>query len=759
MNPNQAPIAEAPIVTPNFDTSKLGRAATGATISLDGVEEPEFIDESTPEKTAAEILTEQQKEKITEAKHAANLFLRRHGSSLGLFARDSSLSFHVKEDIPTFQFEAKTYSVGLPLGWFMGDKYTSDEFFFAAHHEEGHFLDMKENPDEFIANFEKMDEKALELAREYCAAHPGANLKRVHRGYYKQIHTLFNCLDDIYVNTLVARRVGYFASRGDGSKSIPTLYEKLGFGEADLTKEALHLQMAHALLRDAMIGDTHGKSIVDERVEKVLSSTSRITGFSIRGLVETELKPKVDGGTVDPARRYDKIWTYIVPKYLKLLETALEERDQKSDKPQKGSDENNEGQGGGDQDSDQNQNSDQNQDGGQDSSDPFDDFNEDANKGSLFDESGDDKNSKNSNADSDVEADKEAVRKLLDEIKERKKIDEMSQEARNTYEAQKRVEEFDAEHNITKEQRAEIENIKKEIDGPRKKMREFWTRLIGKSIEYARTIVKEQLRGKLDVASLIRKYPEIQESIAKGSTNSSSYRPRIFERPGLERQVVDQPEEIEVTLLVDCSGSMEGDKCTAAKRTAALLMYSIMDFNRELDEKRRQTKSKLHADTEVIVFGSDSATIKPFKKDVHSTGKHSVKDMDEVNIIKSVSEINADHGGTDDATPLSGILTNISPENKSRIRKQKLKKIVFEITDGQPKNSRLTADTVKTLAEEGVVMVGFQIGTVGDEARQIFNTIWAEENGGKGIFIGNEISELPTKLIETLSGLLEGIKI
>ena len=119
-------------------------------------------------------------------------------------------------------------------------------------------------------------------------------------------------------------------------------------------------------------------------------------------------------------------------------------------------------------------------------------------------------------------------------------------------------------------------------------------------------------------------------------------------------------------------------------------------------------------------------------------------------------------GGTDDATPLGDILSGLTSDEKEKIKQGKLKKIVFEITDGQPDNSVLTPERLTKLAEAGVVVVGFQIGDVNENERSTFRSIWDNDrkNGNKrGIFIGAEIDKLPESLMNALAGLLNDIRI
>jgi uncharacterized protein with von Willebrand factor type A (vWA) domain len=693
--------------TPNIDTSQPEKVlGASRDRNLDFGKKTLDTSAITPEQGAPKT----QPEQVRKAR--AENFLRRHGKMLSLFSKDSSLRFEPQESIDTFAFDAKDFKVLVPLGWFNDERYSEEELEFANYHERAHFIDMRTNPEAYLKNFEQMEKDAESLAVKYCKSHPGGMTKEAAKQYfYREIHTLFNCLDDIYVNDLVTSRVPFFSS-GDGKKGVISLYKKLGFEDGDLTKQPLHSQMVFALLRDAMLGDELGQSKVDERVEGVLSQ--KVIGKSMRQLVSKELKTK-NGITVDPAERYKLIRAFIQPSFLSLLEIDIQE--QNDTQNNNSSNESHEGQGDA-----------QNEDGS--SGEPHE----------MFD-SGDSRD--------------EVIKDILKSMKEADDVKDMSPQERAKHQERKNQERFDAENDISEQERQMNELVRAKISKPRHEMRKFWQNLIGKSIEFRTVKVKNQRRGRLNVGSYIRKYPEIMEAEQNGNLREVE----IYDRLGHERVVVDQPEAIDVTLLVDCSGSMGGSGEEVARETAALLMYSLKDFNTELDRTRSKTHSKLRASSQIIAFGSSFKEIKGFNR-ATSRAKSDTE------IIKSISEIDSSLGGTDDEAPLTQIKNNISKEEKERMRSKKLKKIVFEITDGVSQTPKLTAQRLRELSREGVIVVGFQIGDISPEGRDTFEQIWSSKGsegsdgqGPIGIYIGKEISVLPERLMKTLSGLLSNIVI
>ena len=209
-----------------------------------------------------------------DLKTRAIMFLNKYGKMLAFFAAKAGnrkLNFAPSLNDDGFAFDASACKVVAPISWFADERYNDHELLFANFHEIGHFLDMRTNPNAYLENFDYMEKKSESLAKDYAAKHSNAlPYEKMKKKYYKELHDLYNVLDDIYVNNLVFQCNKFFDS-GDGREDVETLYEKLGFSDADLTDLPLHRQFIMSLLRDEMLGKTHGESVVDERVSSVLS--------------------------------------------------------------------------------------------------------------------------------------------------------------------------------------------------------------------------------------------------------------------------------------------------------------------------------------------------------------------------------------------------------------------------------------------------------------------------------------------------------
>ena len=715
-------------------------------------------------------------------------FMRRHGRDLSVFAGDASLNYktHNTPGINTAYFNPKEVSINIPESWLSNPEYNQPQLKWIQYHELGHFIDMRKNPEVFLDNFKKMEQDAERLTRDIIARHPKVDKNKLEGYIYKAIHSLYNRLDDIYVNNLVGIKSPNYRN-GEYAKDVSKLYiDKLGYSEADISKFPPHEQFSIALLQDEMVGDTIGRAHVSDEVEAVLAK--KRLGSNIREIVDQKLKP-TPNRLVDPRDRYNLIRAVIQPDYYKLMMDFIEKKlyeeenmnfnqqdqgsqqDQESDSQGSYSQDSQDSQESDSQDSQDSQESDSQ---GSDSQDSQESDSQDSQDSQQSDQTKNhshqaEKNRKSSsqmdadikadfldyyeeNKDSEISIDEETVRQILDFFVEQQKIDAMSPKEREDYLSKKQQEQFDEENDISSRERDIYESVKARIDKPRKEMRNFWKNLIGKSIEYESRRVDQQRRGKLNINDFIDNYAQITESQKRGDNREMN----IYSRNELEAIPVEKPEKIEISLVVDGSESMGGNsnKIKVARETAELLMLSIKDFNDYLNQTRRQTKSKLHADTEVFVFGSGFAKVKSF-----SDGKN--VNIEEADIIKSISKINDEYGSTADHNPLNYISATINKDQRHKISQQKLKKIVFHITDGGSDDPQEAQLAVNRLVNEGVLSFAFQIGKVNSRERAEFEYVWnSQPNGLKmGMYIGENIVSLPLELSKKLTEALKGIRL
>ena len=650
------------------------------------------------------------------SREKAEDFVRRNQTEFDHFAHGYNIKYEPSATAKTFAFYPKEMKIEMPVSWFESDSYSEDELKFTNYHELSHFMDMRKNPEAFIDNFDGMRADAKRYAADYLKSHPEDTHSEssVANFYYDQLHLLYNCLDDIYVNNVVRNRNHYYAYP-DGRASVVSLYEKLGFRNSDYRGAPLHEQFAYSLLRDEMISEEHGNSILDEEVESILSYVKKYQFKTFRQEILDHVRPE-RSALVNPEDRYAYIRGHVQQKYVDLINVSLDDESQQQNSSQQSSGSISQS---GDASADD------------DSFDPF---------------AGRHLPINNDHLDKWEDSD-ETIRDMLNSFLEDKTAG-MSRDELAKFNEHRQEQHFDRNNGITQEERRENREIQAAIREPRREMRRFWENLIGRSIEYRKHTRHNQLRGHVNVRGYINRYADIQSGNLKNLD--------IYEHKVEERELVDQPETIDISLVIDCSGSMR-DKDKITKNAAALLLYSVKDFNDALDAKRNITKSKLRANTEVILFGDDMEVTKKF--DRTASREHAT-----ANIIKAVSGINSDMGGTSNYEPLKHVKDEISSVDKTKLQVKKLKKIIFNITDGEEYDfSGQIKKVIQELSQDGVILVSFRIGAIAEFEATAFNELWNQDDkaakNAHGIIIGENVASLPRKLMESLKNALSDIAI
>ena len=690
--------------------------------------------------------------KNSSAQAEAKSFIARNMRNIIAFAKDSTLTFEPSLQAQTFAFYPKEHKVELPLSWFADEKYAEKELLFADYHELAHFSDMRKNPQAYLDNFDRMEKESKRMADAYCQKNQCPNRQNEMKQYYHgAIRTLYNCLNDIYVNNVVRLRAPVYHNKtGQDRQSVISLYEKEGFADADLTKASLHEQFVFSLLRDEMVGDELGKSQVSPEVEKALHDAN---GKSVRDLVNMFIHPKA-GYLIDPAIRYKCIRECIEKPYFSLLEKDLKQQEQQKDNDDKTTE----------KDSGQSQsNNNESQDSNQPQSNNADPSSDQSQTDDGDPGASQPQDSSKEQQDSDHgigeilkkiagEENDDEIKKMLDSFIEDDRVDKMSPQERSEYIIKKTQEKFDQENDISPETRSAYNEVMLAMRQERREMQRFWNSLIGESTSYKRTLVQERKKGKISVDSFIKHYADVVSGERSGNLRELP----IHEKYEVNPITVAKPDTIDVTLLVDCSGSMDGEREDMARKTAILRMESIKDFNAALDAERARNRNseelspKLKANSQVILFGSESVEIKHFEK-------NQTRSQNSAEIIKAAAAINSNMGGTDDASPLMAIANEITREQKGKIQDGKLIKIVFEITDGAPENGYNTMNAVRGLIDDGAIVFAFKVG---DESNDEFIQIWnTSQEIPHGVCIGNDIQSLPRQLINKLSITLKGIKL
>ncbi len=281
----------------------------------------------------------------------------------------------------------------------------------------------------------------------------------------------------------------------------------------------------------------------------------------------------------------------------------------------------------------------------------------------------------------------------------------------------------------------------------REQMRQFWEKLIGDAKKEISVKKEGQVKGKLDINSFINSYPDFIEAEKKGNYRNLP----IFNRYLLEPQTDILPERIEISFVIDNSGSMNISKIESARKALAVTLLSIDDFNRYLKINAEHLNQKVEVLSETWFFGSQYHNVKEFN---HRGGR----EKEESDIIRSIVKLDGADGATDDASCLKEISNGITSLQERELKKGKQMKIVFEITDGASSFPGSTKEAIQELLSKNVEIYAFQIGKNNKSNEKIFNFVWNE--GYKqphGVMIGEQVEKLPKELLKAVRKNMESI--
>lgn len=259
---------------------------------------------------------------------------------------------------------------------------------------------------------------------------------------------------------------------------------------------------------------------------------------------------------------------------------------------------------------------------------------------------------------------------------------------------------------------------------------------------------------RINVPAIIRQY----DLLATGRTDEL----RPFLKTERREAAVMKPERIEVSLILDRSGSMwgwgDGRKLSAKNRAIAevslLLMRSLERFNMYLDRVRDETKTKLFADSEVILYGTNAHVQKPFRG---RTGSMAADRVEQYKVMESLSK---NMGMNNEEAALGLVNKSIDLRKRSELEENKLMKIAVLITDGGTHPSPEIMQQIKELEAKGTKVYAIQIGDVNDREVELFKQTWVNDRPEPlGYLIGSDLSKLAPTLEMLLAEELSQVQI
>lgn len=709
---------------------------------VDSAEKKSFDEEDVPE--AGNDKKKKEAEGLEKFRAEGQKFIDARRKSLMTFAKDVSLDFKMSDG---FFIDLEKGEVNLDTQWFRDQGFTREQILWAIFHELSHFRDLAEDPKNTMENFdyirgkaketgevmmkkweEKFGESDPELIKRLKKSipnkkHPERAMNRVEAAAYKIHHTFYNIFDDIHVNNLVARKAPAYEKDSRGGDEVERLYQEKLFVEKDFSKLPRHMQFIYKCIRQEMVPGE--EAAVSGEVQDIFDKKIIFQGkeYSVKEIIDTFLKTKSKRDTKS-GKRYFVLQKTLEPIFDKLVMKDLEEwNPEKPKKPENG-----EGGGGGGEE-------------GGESANPFQDNYDDHDEKNpdQFDE--DDIENWIEKKKEDEEKDEEA--KKAKEENDKKSAGEKANDAQNS------MDKAWAEKNgISQNTMERFRKIEREVEPYLDELSRLWEKIIYGS----KRVLDRETQGhfkdgtELDVQQAINEWPRIE----KGELEKV----RVMKKDVLKERLVQKPEMIRVRISGDLSGSMDQEKKHILEQCLVLLLSSLKEFQDSLDRTRSLTKSKLQVDTEAWVFG-DEENARRIKK-IKGEGA----EEEQVEIVKTFTNLEQTLGSTDDNRPLEEIYKSITPEEKEKISEQKILEIVFEITDGGSTSAEKTIKAVNDLLEVGVVARAFQIGKVEPKDEEIFNGIWNDGREEKlGEKVGENIANLLPAITDALKKYLSNVRL
>lgn len=620
-----------------------------------------------------------------EAEENLKVFLQRHIQSLTTFTREPGLRYVPSKSLEKFLLKAKENVFYLPLSTFLDSNLDNNEILWHIYNELALYPDWKENANIYLDREMRWKAEIDEIT--YCIY-----------GKINEILSQDNDIDIIFVREYVKREILDFLFQMDRYFAFLRVLETsplyrdqeekgkiLQYMKKRADKDLLSSSLAHHGFAKSFLLWSVYKD--DENYKKQIEEKYhiKILNESIYEFLNREFIRQINKNQ-GIISRDPLIKAFIYPSFRKYW---LEEVDSMQAK---------------------------------DSSDEGEKFFEESKKDDTRDK---------------LESSRKEVEDSLKEILDQENTNATSLED-STY---KKMEAY----GISSEEVDLYKYYLSKTKAQRDAMKDFWRKLIGSAKKEVNVEKNRQAKGKLNVNDLINSYPDFIEAEQKGNYKDL----KIFDKNFLESKNKLLPEKIEISFLIDNSGSMDEEKIEATRKTLTATLLSIRDFNLYLQAQAQKTNQKIELLTETWFFGHDYYKIKKFED---------TKDLEESQIISSITKISGDDGTTDDASCLRQIHQNISIDQRVKIKNKKEYKIIFEITDGASSFPGATKDIVKKLIETGVEIYAIQIGKISKLDTKTFNYIWNDNfKYPHGLILADNIEKLTVELLNIVKRNLESI--
>ncbi len=258
------------------------------------------------------------------------------------------------------------------------------------------------------------------------------------------------------------------------------------------------------------------------------------------------------------------------------------------------------------------------------------------------------------------------------------------------------------------------------------------------------------------------KYPEEEGDYLVDPTQvvvsgmAGNFKPKVWESVEIKEKKADQFGEVEISLVCDGSGSMEGEKSQEQLKAAVLFMETLKRFADVAEEEKINMDKLLTFRSEVLrFFGNSSDTLL----------KSMSEDFSETDRIKSATKIiqTSRDSSNGDNNLLQKMNNSFTHETIEKIKTGELKKIIIVMTDGEADYIGDMQNIVSNIRQQGIVVIGVGITQDGASALETYKVNPTALPEGKtpeetgGAVLAKSAADLPKVLAEILQKNLKNL--
>lgn len=612
----------------------------------------------------------------------------------------------------TFAFDLEKNTIYLNSLFFKKKDWPEEKTIFATLHEIEHFME------KIQILSEEGGEKAFKKFLSRLKASRAFSL-------------MDNCVADIRQNRAVISKT----NKGMAELET-TMYQEDLFAETDFLERPRHIQFSEALLRESRVPSE--KCQVAPEVRQALEEIAKVSN-----LLEVMTNPETPMSL--RLKLQDK---FIWPKVQALLDQDIEEKkkQKEEDKKKKGGADTLDGAegaegGAGDGGAGENDNKERGKKGGDNKAQTED--GEESQGGEGESKAGGENDEEETDPNKIFAKDYEEAESKFPEAVPLEKIEEAFKKWQEAQKNQNTLDQADEAYaqnlGVKKEAlqnyRRLVESLEKivnpETDMPViEELRNLFNRIISKRLKLAQAPKYPVSEGDelVDPAQLV------------ADVKAGNFEPKVWEDVEIKEKKGDKFGEVEITLICDRSGSMNGVKAEEQRKSAVLVMEVLKEFAELCEQEKINIDKPLEVRSEIYSFASSEDDDKPLKKMSPELGE-----VERINVLEKLKEIT---GSTTDFRCLEAIATNLSEEIRIKLKIAELKKIVIVFTDGESDDPVRTQVNLKNLRDNGVFVIGVGITSAG---QSVLSTYAPEAQ------VVEDVSRLPLVLAELLKEHLHNL--